>query len=522
MSNALAIVRSLIIYGLCLPLAIILGYLLAVPMDLTSFTIVLMAVFLPLVPVLLRWHHFFLIASWNFSAVLFFLPGRPNLWIILTLVSLLLSTLQYILQRETKLLSVPSVNRPLIFLFLVVLVTAVLAGGIGIRSFGNEAYGGKRYVVVLTAIIGYFAISCMRIPRGREILYVSAFLLSGASSVIGCLGGFVDPSLYFIFAIFPVESLELLVGDLPDDMPIRLGGLAPAAGAVIWYGLARYGLRDLLQMGGSWHFLPLRFHGGFQLNQPWRSGLMLLALWVALHAGFRSSVAFFGMMFVAHFFVEGLHRSRAMPLILLMGIMTAAIVLPFASKMPVTVQRAISFLPVEIDPVIRMGAESSTEWRLRMWQLVLPMVPRYLLVGKGYSINPAELAMSAGRTGVDSTETAIVAGDYHNGPLTLLIPLGIWGALAFLWFLGAGFRVLHRNYRYGDPELARINTFLLVYFSVRVVFFFFIFGSFYNELYMFTGLVAMSISVNGGLRGPVPVEAVKPAVGHLRLARVRP
>ena len=36
MSNALSIIRSLIIYSLCLPLAIFLGYLLAMPLDSVS------------------------------------------------------------------------------------------------------------------------------------------------------------------------------------------------------------------------------------------------------------------------------------------------------------------------------------------------------------------------------------------------------------------------------------------------------------------------------------------------------
>ena len=65
MSNALSIIRSLIIYSLCLPLAIFLGYLLAVPLDSVSLIILATALALPLVPVLLRWHHLILIASWK-------------------------------------------------------------------------------------------------------------------------------------------------------------------------------------------------------------------------------------------------------------------------------------------------------------------------------------------------------------------------------------------------------------------------------------------------------------------------
>jgi len=521
MSNTLSIIRSLIIYSLCLPLAVWLGYLLAMPMDMTSFIIVALALFLPLVPVLLRWHHFLLIASWNFAAVLFFLPGRPNVWIVMSLVSMLLSILQHILSSEKKLLSVPSVARPLIFLFLVILATGELAGGLGFKSFGSEAYGGKRYVLVLTAIIGYFAISSQRIPRGREVLYVSIFLLSGASSIIGNLAGFVPSFLNFIFLFFPVQDVMALHGEAPTDVSTyRFVGLVPAGSAVVWYGLARYGLGGVFRLSEPWNFPPFRIRGGFQINQPWRAGLVLLATLMSLQGGFRSAVIFFAMIFLLHFFIERLYRSRALPFILVMATLSVAISLPMASKLPPMIQRAISFLPLEIDPLIRMSAESSTEWRLRMWQAVLPTVPQFLLVGKGYSIDPAAMEMAGGSMSRDDTEAMIVSGDYHNGPLTLLIPLGIWGVIGFLWFLGAGFRVLHRNYRYGAPELRRINTFLLMYFLIKVFFYFFIFGSFHVEFFIFTGLVALSISVNGGVRGPVPVVSPQPTFNRLQLARV--
>jgi O-Antigen ligase len=523
MSNTPTILRSLIIYGLCLPVAIFVGYLLAEPMDMPSFVILFLVVFLPLVPVLLRWHHLLLIASWNLTAILFFLPGRPYVWIVMSLVSLLLSILQFILKRESKLLYVPSVGRPLIFLFLVVVMTASLTGGIGLKSFGSEKYGGRDYIMVLMAIVGYFAISCQSIPRGREKLYISVFWLSSVAAVIGSLAGFLPYDWNYIFLLFPVQSLRALYGGVPGDLSqYRFMGLAPAGAAVVWYGLARYGLGGVFRLSESLHFLPFRIRGGFQVNQPWRAGMVLVGFGLSIYSGFRSQLIFFAMMFFGLFFLERLYRSRALPFVLLVGILGITVSLPMASKLPPTIQRSLSFLPLDIDPIIRMNADFSNEWRLRMWRSILPMVPRYLLVGKGYSIDPELLSMSETAMERDNTETAILAGDYHNGPLTVLIPLGIWGALGFLWFLGAGFRVLYRNYRYGDPELHRINTFLFLYFVVKVLFYLFIYGSFQGDFFVFTGLVALSISANGGVRAPVQVVAPEPAFDQLRLARATP
>ena len=87
MSNASALFRSLIVYGLCLPLAVVLGYLLADPLDLTTVTVVGIVLFILMIPFFLRWHHAWLIAAWNMSAVLPFLPGHPSACMTLVAIS---------------------------------------------------------------------------------------------------------------------------------------------------------------------------------------------------------------------------------------------------------------------------------------------------------------------------------------------------------------------------------------------------------------------------------------------------
>src|SRR5438552_18874563 len=99
--------RSLLIYSICVPLALVLGYLITTPYDFTSFTVVGAVLLFLLVPLLLRWHHIWLIAAWNMSVVLFFLPGHPLLWLPLAWTSLLIALLHYILNRKQKFLYVP-------------------------------------------------------------------------------------------------------------------------------------------------------------------------------------------------------------------------------------------------------------------------------------------------------------------------------------------------------------------------------------------------------------------------------
>ena len=183
--------------------------------------------------------------------------------------------------------------------------------------------------------------------------------------------------------------------------------------------------------------------------------LIFGGVWIALFGGFRSVAILLALAFITQFYFEGLFRTRLLPVFVLGCMLMAAVLLPMTEKLPITIQRSLSFLPLRLDPVARYAAEASTDWRLRMWREVMPEFPRYLLLGKGYAINPNELATvsdTIGRAGDTGEERAILVGDFHNGPLTLIVPLGIFGALGFLWFLGASFRVLLYNYRYGESR----------------------------------------------------------------------
>jgi hypothetical protein len=78
MANTINFPRSHLIMGLCLPLAVLLGYLLAEPLDSASLGVIVFVLIILGVPLLMKWHHPLLILSWNAYISTFFLPGsRP-------------------------------------------------------------------------------------------------------------------------------------------------------------------------------------------------------------------------------------------------------------------------------------------------------------------------------------------------------------------------------------------------------------------------------------------------------------
>ncbi|MGN6556321.1 MAG: O-antigen ligase family protein, partial [Verrucomicrobiota bacterium] len=373
----------------------------------------------------------------------------------------------------------------------VVLVTAKMTGGFGLRSMGSDVYGGKKYIYLLAAIASYFVLTSRAIPVERAHLYVGLFFIGGATSFIGDLFPITPKALHFIFWFFPPYSST----DQFEVGVTRLRGTGAAAFAVYCWMMARYGLRGI--------FLSGKF---------WRLGLFLVILPASMLGGFRSTMLAIAMIFSLQFYLEGLHRTKLLPVFALLGLVGAVAVVPLAPHLPFTLQRALAFLPLDISPAARFDAEDSSKWRIDMWEALLPQVPQHLLLGKGLAITQQDYQMMGNDVSFkafDSSEQGLaLAFDYHNGPLSTIIPFGIWGMLAFCWFIAAALWALWRNYRFGDPALRIINIFLLAVFTERVIMFFVIFGGLSSDMVSFAGLIGLSIALNRG----VSKRVVEPVV----------
>jgi cell division protein FtsW (lipid II flippase) len=157
-------------------------------------------------------------------------------------------------------------------------------------------------------------------------------------------------------------------------------------------------------------------------------------------------------------------------------------------------------------------------------------VPEHLLLGKGYTLTKEDYDMIGTGTfagsgaAMDASQEALaISGDYHNGPLSTLMPFGIWGGIGMLWLMGATCFVLYRNYKYGDPELRTFNIYMFASGVTTMFAFFFIFGAFSNDVGGYGQMVGFSLAMNGGLARrpartvsnprikPLPFTAAQPA-----------
>ncbi len=492
MSDSTAVIKSLILFGIVLPLAILLGYMAVKLPDMDYFSMVVIGSVAGVIslPLLLKWHHQLLFLSWNAVAVVFFLPGRPEMWMFMAATSFLIMVFQRALSADIQMNPVPWMLAPLLFILAVVVGTAYMNGGIHLGSLGADSLGGRKYLYLIAAVLGFIAMTSVRIPENQAAFYIGAYFLGGltnASAHMVHLGG---SWLNFLLYIFPSQSGSMIFGSEESNLEVhgvaRDFGLSFSCLAGVFFMLARFGLKNIFS--GS-HFRKLFF---------------LVFLVGTVLGGFRSFLILTLMAAFFLFFLEGLHRSKfvILPMLGLVGILVTA---PFANKMPDPIQRTLSFLPVNVSPQIRLEAEASTLWRVNMWKRVIPDIPRYFWLGKGCEANTLEFATTANfqsRNMGSGVDAQIMSGDYHNGPLSVLIPFGVWGMIGWLWFLAAGVRVLYLNHCYGSAHLRTANSFLFALFLARIVLFFFVFGAFETELAVFAGLVALGICLNGGVGRP--------------------
>ncbi len=424
-----------------------------------------------------RWWHPLLVFSCNSSLLFLFLPGRPALWMILTAVGLFFCLGRRSADRGLNFLRTPAVSYALMALAAVVGLTACFSGGIG---WANQAwdFGARRYLEVLLGIALYFVLSSAQISRERARWYVGLYFLSALVGLAGSLAVLRGPVSSLLEELIPARNGA-------GTGVLWLGILAAPAGGLFCFLLARHGIRGLLNP-----------------SRPWRILLLLLALAGCLFSGLRSEAIVFALVFLAVFWMEGLLFTRYLVGLLLGVGLAAVLLLPNIRHLPPATQRALSFLPVKTDAAVQAQAAGLSKQRFQIWSILWKDVPRHLMIGKGYQSESGDRVLmetAPTESTPPSTETIrVMGGNVKNGPLSVLIPFGVPGTVAFLWFLAAAGWALHKNYARGAADLRGINRVLLGVYWVLVFRFVFIYGTFFSDLPAFCGLLGLAVSLNGG------------------------
>ncbi|MBV9462647.1 MAG: hypothetical protein JO317_00320 [Verrucomicrobiae bacterium] len=416
------------------------------------------------------------------------IPGKLNIFYLCTAALVVLPVLQMAMQRLPRIEW--STSHTWMALFGAVLLTTMLVRGAGFRALGSETWGGMFYVQLFLGMFLVFALPLSAIPAKwwpRAILFMGLFgLLPLAADAAILLGA--PPSL--VWSVIQGSSQigqSMAAQTQVQSGVVRYFSAGPAGQLLLVGFLSVVRLTDLLSLHGLWLLpLPIAFFG------------------ITLLGGYRLAILSFGLTLLI---VAMLQRSFTIGRIfagiaLAVGLWVALV--QTSAHLPQSVQRAVSWIPgTDIPEYIRQDASSTVDWRLELWREALSRLPKYWLVGKGYAFSEKK---AEGVTGVnrmtDELAWALETSSYHNGPISLLIGLGVFG-LVFGSALMVSILVRHgRRVRapWAIPRLHQCHQVIYAMTVAHVLIFFTIYGdvqiSFPPLLFMFALLEGLCAADN--------------------------
>lgn len=409
------------------------------------------------------------------------------------------------------------------FANLAYLVTVFLRNPVGVEALGADRVGGRPYFDIFIAFLGFWVLS-RAVASTRDAFFLPLLVIAGnffhatINVIANHFPSTIGPLSRLYSGIAAAENLDALPA-LPGEGTDRQGHLAGLGSSIWLFACSRWRPATLLN--------PL-FFGRFLI--------FLFAAYAVLLSGFRSFL--FGMMLtfmIGTYFHRGMVETVKAGMIGLVALTLLISLQGTIIDLPLSAQRALSFLPGNWDYAAKSEAKGSTEWRVEMWKAMLTgnkyIANKWLGDGFGFTRHQLQVmnANALTRSSADQQENLMIGGGVHSGPISSIRYVGIVGLIIFVALLVLvlmrAFRLIHRAA--GTPYYA-----LALFIGIPAIYhplsFLFIFGAFEGDLPHAIITIGMQKMLENSLdayeasrkEAPAPVEA-RPKI-HLRRPEYAP
>jgi len=255
--------------------------------------------------------------------------------------------------------------------------------------------------------------------------------------------------LFFVIPAWCVGILDVVGRIIPQTDPVLnsiysgvgTGGATAAfqaeaeLGTTRMTGLLSAGISSVLAICAKYNPITL-----ISPLYPHRVMMLAIAFGAIFLSGFRSALLF---AFLA-FLISSILRGRLTDLWVAAGVGALALILLISMQgsvlqLPLTMQRALSWLPGDWNQEAVMDAEDSSRWRFEMWGWAWNdnRILRDRVWGQGFGLSIDDMnliasSMTAGGGGASllggsDRENFMITGSFHNGPLSTIKYIGIVG-----------------------------------------------------------------------------------------------
>ena len=422
-------------------------------------------------------------------------------------ISILAATFLFALHVVLRRIDLKVILRPpdvFVLLNVVWLLVTFIKNPTGLNFLGSDTVGARKYIVMGFAFIGYFILSRCRItPKWAYFLPIWVAIGMAAPYALQTIAT-VSPELgSAISRIYGVETLS--------NARLLTQGAMGTEERVL--GLERTALPFFLAMCA--YYPPVTF---IQPLHPLRVfGFLVTFVLVGL-SGFRTFLAAMAGYMAVGTWLRGRLRDfiplaamGAFGLIALVGAVQSGV------PVPLTIQRALSVLPLGWDAEAVKDAGDTTEWRLDMWRDAWndPNYFKDKVFGDGFGFTQQELMLFAnqmqgfqGLVGAASYEMFIIRGSLHNGPLSSIRYGGFVGLilLTALMIQTAFYAVKVVRASIGTNYLP-IAFFTAIPLIYEPFSFFIIFGAYDQHLAQYFLGVGMLNLINRSLPHPIATKS---------------
>jgi len=322
----------------------------------------------------------------------------------------------------------------IVFLNIGYLITVFVRNPVGLSAVGSAMVGGRPYFDSFIGFLAFVVLTRTALrPKLAKILPLFSCAGQVGVSLSGALAHYIPSTAPLVGRVYSgIDTSEYITqgAGLEDSDLNRVTNLLGGAQAGILTLVSYFPALSLLSPVRLLRFLCfLAVCSGFAL------------------AGFRNGISLMGFAFVmSTYFRAGFKKAFLVTVMACLAIFGLVAVHNAGLRLPLTAQRALSFLPGDWDRVAKGDAEGSSEWRFYMWEVVLS-TNTYIhnkLFGDGFGFSSEELQImeqagsgGPGFIGASGQESLLITGAFHSGPLSAIRYVGVVGLVFYLTLLVA-------------------------------------------------------------------------------------
>ena len=316
----------------------------------------------------------------------------------------------------------------LVYINLAYLATVYARNPAGFWAMQTSVVGGRPYFEIVLALGAFLILSRIKINEFIARVFPLFFVIPAwCVGILDLIGRVIPQTAYPLAMLYSgVGSVSSVTGVFQQEARLgetRMTGLQNAGSSSVLALCSKYNPVTMLS--------PLH---------PLRVLLIAFALGAIFLSGYRSTLLFAVAVFFLSTILRGnmkdLWVGSALAAVVLFGLVTLQGNLV---QLPLTMQRALSWLPGDWSQEVTSDAENSSRWRFEMWEWAWndERILKDKVWGTGFGLSLDDMSLIAASLmagqggqnllGGSDRESFMITGTFHSGPLSTIKYIGVVG-----------------------------------------------------------------------------------------------